>query len=176
MGTCPKCGKTFHRLGHHFQHSPECGQHALELQRRQNQQQATSTATTTKCPHCHMTLKRPMSHFSRSRNCYLHFLQIQREHALSSQQEQHDDDMLDFLVDTSPAMPPASNTSEALSEGFRTVPSHNSKGQTVSRKTSTRSLSSAGRRNKKQHGPVSWHLHLLAVPLHKVPMMRVNPP
>jgi len=91
-----------------------------------------------------------MSHFSRSCNCYLHFLQIQREHALSSQQEQRDDDMLDFLVDTSPAMPPASDTSEALSEGFRTIPSRNSKGQTVSRKTSTRSLSSAGRRNKKQ--------------------------
>ena len=149
METCPKCAKPFQRLGRHFQYSPECGLHALELQRRQEQQPIT-TATMTKCPHCHKPLQRPMAHFSRSQNCYLHFLQIQREQAQSSQQEQHDDDLLDFFVDTSPAMPPPSDSSEVSSEGFRTITTQNSKGQIVSRKTSTRSISSARRRKKKQ--------------------------
>ena len=91
-----------------------------------------------------------MSHFSRSQNCYLHFLQIQREQARASQQEQRDDDLLDLFVDTSPAMPPPSDSSEVASEGFRTITTQNSKGQIVSRKTSTRSISSSRRRKKKQ--------------------------
>ncbi len=150
METCPKCAKPFQHLGLHFQYPPEYGLHALELQRRQEQQQPIAMAT---------TLKRPMSHFSCSWQCYLHFLQIQRKQAWASQQDQCDNDLLDLFVDTSPAMPPPFDSSEISTIGFRTITTQNGKGQTVSRKTSARSICSAGRWNKKQHRLVPSPAH-----------------
>jgi len=117
----------------------------------------------TTCPHCKKRdMKRPAAHFHYNPACRVHFTQITRATieqslALRQQQQEHVSEPLEWVIDMAPAVDSdlsmENNGDDEIPPpnlGFESIAHQNSRGNIVTRRTSTRSVASRGRNNKCQ--------------------------